>query len=678
MPYNFTELSEDQITDDSFISAQFTGVSGNLSVHKRHTSASRATMWEASHSGQKPVLHGSTPRKISSGVEHEYAKYHTGPVMPENGVVFSVVPKRRDIKNQAVNPSSLMIYYAEDTGTYDAIDLRRYHSDHPTFGYKLHLNRDISLNPRTAIPKDTTLASSVSVKNGEYHFGVEANVAFASHASCIEDGIPVRKGWAKNLCTDLIVKRTLSFDKFTIPLNYWGDHEEYRAYLGLGERVKANGVLAVTREITPEFAFLEMTKNALGTELPTDRAIHVPDDAEVIDITAHKGRTSKGNTLPEAMTRQVDEDVEAHNSYRREILATQKRLRKLHGDKLKLGYELHRQIVNAMPVDPNAVPGHRIKVGYRRSPIKNYRIDFELVSNLKARIGHKLTDLHGGKAIVVHLIDDEDAGVDKFGTLIDIFIDPLTTNDRINPGRSYEQYFNAYSDQILRQIKTMNHEEAFAHVMKYYRIVSPFHYNLTGKTVAGCPVRERRHVEWIKRHGIEIVMLSNTKDMGPSQVNRLEKWCPLDYGPISYTDLTGKRVTTYEDIIVGSLYIVMLEKIGDDWSTSSVSTNTHFGLPSKINFIDKYSAPVRNQSVRILGESEVRILLAFMRPEVVKELLMLSSNPSVVRGVVEKILDHDGCSGAINSLDIEWNDTTENRAVQYIKQVLYCYGAVVK
>lgn len=677
MSYDFKELPDWEVFNPNFIEAKYLGAASNLNVWENHDSSSRKTMWAASHSGQFTVVAGTTPRKISAGIEHEYAKYHTGPVMGEDGTIYATIPKRRNISGRAQNPSTLMVYYAENSGEYNAKEIRRYHSDHPTFGYKLHMHPDVRLTPGTPIPKGQTIACSSNIRNGEYHPGIEANVAFASHAACIEDGIAVQQQWAKRLCTDLIIKRTVSFDIRTVVLNMFGDENSYISHLGLGERVGSNGVLAVTREISPDYAFLEMTKNALGTELPTDRAIHVPADAEVIDISAFEGQVTKNDRLPKAITRQADEEVAEQSRYFQEILSLEKRLKKLNGQHLKLGYELHRQIVRAISDDDHAVPGYRIKRGYRRSTLKNYRLDFELVSNLRARIGHKLTDLHGGKAILVHMIAPEDAAYDKFGTMVDIFIDPLTTNDRINPGRSYQQYFNAYSDQVLRQIKDMKHEDAFKHLMTYYRILSPYHYNIVGLSCAGDPVKEMRHVEHVKRHNIEIVMPSNTKDMGVEQVNRLEQWCRLDYGPIEYTDLAGKRRTTYEDIIVGSMYIVMLEKIGDDWSTSSVSTNTHFGLPSKINYIDKHSSPVRNQAVRILGESEVRIMLAFMDPVEVKKLLILSSNPTVLRETVEKILNYDGNAGAIDSLGIELNARNENRAVQYIKQVLYCYGAVV-
>lgn len=677
MSYDFKELPSWEVYDNNFIEAKYLGASSNLNVWENFNSSSRKTMWAASHSGQRPVVSGTTSRRISAGIEHEYGKYHTGPIMQEHGTIYALIPKYRGHRGHSVNPSTLVVYYAEDTGEYNAVEIKRYHSDHPTFGYKLHLNPEISLSPGTSLAKDTTLAASSNLRNGEYHMGIEANVAFASHAACIEDGIAVQQQWAKRLCADMIVKRTLSFDMFTVALNIFGDQDTYKSYLGLGERVKSNGVLATTREITPEYAFLEMTKHALGTELPTDRSIHVPDDSEIVDISAFEGHVPKGNRLPSVMTQQADEDVAEQSRYFQDILALDKKLNRMNHGRLKLGHEFHRRVTAALSDDPNAVPGHRIKRAYRRSIIKNYRIDFEIVSNLKARIGHKLTDLHGGKAILVHMIAAEDAAYDKFGTMIDIFIDPLTTNDRINPGRTYEQYFNAYSDQVRRQIADMPYDQAFKHLMTYYRKVSPYHYNLTGKSCAGDPVKEQKHVEHIRRNPIDIVMPSNTKDMGVAQVNKLEEWCPLDYGPITYTDLAGNRRQTYDDIIVGSIYMIMLEKIGDDWSTSSVSTNTHFGLPSKINYIDKHSSPVRNQAVRILGESEIRIMLAFMDPVVVKKLLMLSSNPTVVRNTVEKILNYDGNSGALPSLDIELNALNENRAVQYIKQVLYCYGAVI-
>ncbi|MFO5795461.1 hypothetical protein, partial [Klebsiella pneumoniae] len=65
-------------------------------------------------------------------------------------------------------------------------------------------------------------------------------------------------------------------------------------------------------------------------------------------------------------------------------------------------------------------------------------------------------------------------------------------------------------------------------------------------------------------------------------------------------------VTTKDNVLMGPLYMMLLEKIGEDWSAAASVKTQPFGLPSKLNNADRASTPGRETAIRSFGESETR------------------------------------------------------------------------
>ncbi len=233
--------------------------------------------------------------------------------------------------------------------------------------------------------------------------------------------------------------------------------------------------------------------------------------------------------------------------------------------------------------------------------------------------------------------------VDKWGTRCDIVMDGNSTMKRMNPSRFYEQYFNAQSDQFQRRLKVMKstnpstfHTEAWDLLLRYYRLVSPRMVDaLTDPSYRGTHVS---HVESVLKRGIYYWFPTLSPVTLEQAVTNAEAEFPLEIHPITYRGRSGRMVTTRRPVIVASVYVLLLEKTGDEWSGVASTKLQHFGIPAKINKHDKYATPARPMPVRILGESEVRLMVAACGSAPVAELVEMSNSPLLHKDIVHSIM----------------------------------------
>lgn len=392
-----------ELYDDSGVHLALQGSGGNLNPWVRFNSSSRMTMFTASHIGQIVPIRQTTPRRCTTGMEFEYGKFTTAITMPVNGSVITIIPKfketagRGGIRN---NPYNALIYDNHDSEYQEVelLDLASHRSDHVTFGYR-YKYRDFPRDPGSPIRKDTVIASSGNLKeNGDYNFGLEANVCFMSHPMCIEDGIGITDSFAKKLGSDTFHERVLNIDRDAIPVDLYGsphDLDDYRFMADIGEQIRPDGVVFATREICPTFGFLTLTKKALRTLQETDKIYRAPANSIVTDIDCHEGSQRRKGKLSDTIVRQAKFYADALSDFYSDIRKQYWKLERDRQSNLRIGPNFHRLIVDALADQKVKRPNNNTVRTYRKDPLKLFRVKVTLVSELLARIGHKLTDTHG-------------------------------------------------------------------------------------------------------------------------------------------------------------------------------------------------------------------------------------------------------------------------------------------
>lgn len=299
-----------------------------------------------------------------------------------------------------------------------------------------------------------------------------------------------------------------------------------------------------------------------------------------------------------------------------------------------------------------------------------------------------------GKAVICAIAKPEDMPIDADGNRADIVMDPNSTISRMNIGRFYEQYYNACSRDIIKRLRVMlnipkeNHHpiggltqlhqdnihlfnQTYDYLIGYYKIVSPKMFN----HYVNMPDEKRiEHLNSIFKDFIYLYLPTDNSPELPDVISQLEASYKPTYSPVTYTGYSGKQVTTKRNVRIGSVYMMLLEKIGDDWSSTSSGKIHHFGFLAPVNKSDKFAKPYRPQPVRVVGEAEARILASYCGPRATAEIMDRNGAPTSHKTIVENILKANKPTNIDNVVDRQLVPLGKSKPIQLIDHVMFCAG----
>lgn len=674
------------------------GVNG-LNPFKGHNSSSREQMF-SSHIGQTLVVKGGTERRIQTGMEREYAKYTFSVKMPVDGEIIRVIERYRNkigMDTIAFNPQTLIIYEDVNTKQIGMVNIPNYCSMHQYFGFEYKARPALSeVRAGAFIAKDTILLDSPSVTDdGGYKYGVECNVAYMTHPAVSEDGILISSDVLPRFGFKTYESRTVEWGSKRFPLNLYGDIDNFKPFPDIGDRIRPDGILMALRNYDKELAPVEQGINDLmEPDFTFDKLTYAAGEGgRIVDIRIQHDNANSQNVATAGMEVQPEKYDHARRQFYQDIVTEYQRLKRERGEGLQLTEEFHRMVVEALAVVDND-PQRIIKL-YRQAPLDDWRIEFIIEYDITPTIGFKLTDCHGGKGVACKIGRPEDMPVDEAGNRADIVMDPNSTVSRMNLGRLYEQYYNACSRDIAIKIRkdlacvpnekgleaklaAMDAggsdaiERAWNYLMGFYAIVSPKMY----VWMTGGEYKKPRtdHLASVIRKGIYLYMPPDNEPESKAILMELEKHYRPTYGPVTYVGNSGRKVTTKNPVRIGSVYIILLEKIGDDWTAVSSGKLQHFGVLSQVTNNDKNSQPTRNQAIRALGESEVRIYVSYAGGHVTADILDRNNNPATHKQILYNILGANKPTDIDLAVDRKKIPLGGAKPLQLVKHIAECGG----
>jgi hypothetical protein len=255
-------------------------------------------------------------------------------------------------------------------------------------------------------------------------------------------------------------------------------------------------------------------------------------------------------------------------------------------------------------------------------------------------------------------------------------MDADSTIKRMNVGRLYEQYINASRYATRMRLETMvresRHAEAWEYLMGFYRTVAPMMMPSLDELYPDT-IGRNTHLTSVIGRGIYLYMPPNNPVAYRDVIRELRQHYPAVCGPVTYRGKSGRMIRTISDVIIGEMYIMVLEKIGNTWAGVSSAKVQHFGIPAKLSN-RVYSSPGRHNPVRGCGESEARLLVAVTPGGTVADMLDQNNNPVAHRHIVEKLLTADEPTNVRDVIDRNVVPRGQGRILVLIRHILECGG----
>lgn len=278
-------------------------------------------------------------------------------------------------------------------------------------------------------------------------------------------------------------------------------------------------------------------------------------------------------------------------------------------------------------------------------------------------------------------------------------MDPDSRQKRMNVGGVYEAGINGASRDVTRELRRMagidpylerniadvgerrsivhgqlnqlpKGEETLRQIWDYYLgYVKTCSQKMFDKITQEYDLPPHVLLNEVLADGIRLWMPVDNPNYLPEVVRQIKERYPIVFGPVEY-----KGVMTEAPVLIGSAYILLLEKTGSEFSAASSAKLQHFGLPSKENKLDKFTTPVKTNPVRILGESEVRLMSAMVGSDVVADLIDLSNNPSSHREIVRRIHESPTPSRFVRIIDRGKNPLGNSRPLLFVQHMMQCAG----
>ncbi|BAW19249.1 putative DNA-directed RNA polymerase subunit beta [Ralstonia phage RP12] len=672
----------------------------SLSPFDGTVSASRKQMFGASHTSQCLVIAKPTPRRIQTGAEIQYGRATFSTKVERDCRIMAMIPfyNTKMVGTEAIrhNPETVLIVEYQDDGEIDCISMKEYFSNHQYFGFP-YKNTDAARNLRVPDPRTglggsdllggTILQDSPSKRpDGNYCYGINLNVMFASFPEVAEDGVLLSEEAVPWLKTRKYEKRTVSYGSTHFALNIYGDENNYKPFPEIGDYVRADGLLMALRSYSDAYSAVEMSAAASReVNYVFDKLTYVTPAHEegmalgrgrVIDIRVSHD-VSRTPFAPNICNEQALKYDRAARVFYKEVL---RQYHVLKGNKpktgknaLRISHNFKNLVKHAYSVMQEEATNEeqRVQKIYRASPMDDFTIEFVVEYESTPTCGYKITDCWGGKGVVVKIVPKEDMPVDAAGNRAHIVMDAGATVSRQNLGRLYEQAYNAASRDLVKEFcdlfgvaypdihgqkltlaDKMRVEEAFKNhhtdsranhawdrFLSYIEIINmemaEFYYDVARKG------KRAEHMISLLEDGIYLFHPSNNDRELPDAVDAIMK----DYMPhmsrVTYRGNSGRMVTTKEPILIGECYFILLEKTGDDWTSVSSGKLQNFGILSHINNQDKHASPWRQQAIRAWGETETAIGTSYMGWLPMAEIIDRNNNIASHRMGVYTILRAD-------------------------------------
>lgn len=635
------------------------GVNINLQVFPYCTSAGRLYMM-GNHIAKATITKGRTTRKLVTGFERQYAKSSRNIVAPADMTVETVLfQKSIDNPDVADDWTEIyIVYFNEEQQQYDLLVLPKHHTQNTYIAYEYTYDKEMlrMLKPGATFGKGTVFANSPTISDtGEWMFGLDTMVCGMSHHSTEEDGVIMTESYAERLRCTFSHNRHFNWNEEDyIPLNLYGDKNNYQPFPNPGQTIRPDGIVIGFRKRRAGTGLVGLSKKALM------RPDHIYDtllfadpncECKTIEVKSERNKKKANNRGVEKYTAThtafLEQYESANNHLHNEVkgwyLST---VRKFGNGEVPLTPSLQGFIFksygNINKDFNNNSKYNQLKRSFKNVPLKDWNVSITLKESVVGKVRFKLTGTSGDKSVIVRKIPDHEAPVDDYGRRAELIINNTPAFRRQIFSALMEASINFVNLQVQDEVKSImrdtgDYKACWDSLYKFYNTISPeFVELLDNAGYPTDPLLQIAHVDYILVEHISVLKRSDSSLYGADIIRKLKSV----YGdkkptPVTYVDDLGNTIRTNNPVIISSMYYLLLDKFGTDMSTQGLPRLSLFGTPAKINKNQKYKAFHRDTGNRNTGETEGRIEVSQKGGnETIK--LLAGANSSVLSKLMEK------------------------------------------
>lgn len=374
-----------------------------------HVSSQRGMML-SNHIPQAQVLRGSEPPRIFSGYESQVGKYEMNTTRRDQDIyILDSIPKfeiNAGAHPLVYNPSCMVIYTGADDGKIGCFEIKKFTMTMDDFGYTNKLFNSRLISPGNLITKDTPLCTSPSHKGNRYCMGTNLHCAYMSLPHVTEDAFIISESAAQKLYTEGF--RTISIDikRDQIPVNLYGNGEDYKFFPDIGEEVNEDGIICALRRPTADSLIVDMNEKNLSSVFRLhDNVFYAPKGAVIVDVEVHINRKSRYSKTLEPMFAQAERYRAQISNYYKKIWDRFQEITKftrVTEDSSKITPEFSSVVskaVSEMMIDGVKFRGFSHKASVipvkKKEPIEFMRITLTYRYERRPKLGYKISGRYG-------------------------------------------------------------------------------------------------------------------------------------------------------------------------------------------------------------------------------------------------------------------------------------------
>ena len=557
------------------------------------TDNNRTQMFTA-HINQCIQIANAEPPLIFSGFENQVGKYSSGYKKIKEDQEYELIYVFE--KNKY---NKIYLFKDKKTGIHDIVF--RTEAENLTEHFGIKYNNDYLDNMKLG----EVASDQVVYKDQNYddemnlQFGVNLNVAFLPYKGFTnEDAIIISESAAERMSGYFIKKVKIPINTNDIPLNLYGDEDEYQMYPRIGEEIK-DGILAGTRRLNYDVIVYMLRNEALDKIEEGDNIYYT--EGTVVDVEIYNNENMT-KLREQQYSSQLVEDIEAQERFWTEFVTITESIVKSG----KVTTEL-RNYYNRFKefLDPNT------RFSHDNNQFDKINMFVTVLEKRKIVPGSKISSRYGSKGIVSRIVpDDEMPEIEmidgekirentKIKKRAEMVLNPLGVINRLNPSQLYEMEIN-YTNSIIRyRLESMSSNKEKEKLLFTYLsdldITTSNHYKKMYDSLDDEDSKEE-FFEEIINYGIPILQLPFYGNITKNKMFHIfEKY---EIKPLK-VDMNNR------DIVMGDMYHLRLRhEPYDKLSHRSVDFNNFTNMPTRTPDSKNYLSKTNNNPIRI-GEQEV-------------------------------------------------------------------------